>query len=132
MTQHTLSASEERLLNTLALRRPFWGAVRAKYAEFGTLTDGQFECFQRDIARVEWERSAPKLGGVPVRNKFRAGKKPRCATRDEFCPQAAVAVVGQFGYCSDHFESAREAFNEWNAARIAERAQDAAAESTGT
>jgi hypothetical protein len=132
MTQHTLSAAEEKLLDTLAQRRPFWGAVRAKYAEFGSLTTGQYECFQRDASRIEWERGAPRVGGTPVRNKFRAGKQPRCASREEFCKEPATTVVGVFGYCAEHVEDAREAYNEWNAARIAEREQDASAEASGT
>jgi len=128
MTQHTLSAAEEKLLDTLAQRRPFWGTVRAKYAEYGAMTDGQYECFTRDAARIEWERNAPRISGTPVRNKFRSGKKPRCASRDKFCPEPATTVVGQFGYCAEHTEDAREAYNDWLESRQAAREQDASAE----
>jgi hypothetical protein len=96
------------------------------------LTDSQYECFERDAARISWQRSAPKIGGVPVRNKFRAGKSPRCASRAEFCPSAATQVVGQFAYCINHVDAAREEYDEWIAARRQEREQDANAEATGT
>jgi hypothetical protein len=132
MTQHTLSSREEKMLDKLAEGSPFWGAIRAKYAEFGALTDRQHELFERDAARITWQRSAPKVNGQPVRNKFKAGKSPRCASRTEFCPSAATSVVGQFGYCNTHVDDAQADYDEWIAARKSERAQDAAAEATGT
>jgi hypothetical protein len=131
MTQHTLSGAQEKLLDKLSEGSAFFGNLRARYFEFGSMTDGQFDCFERAAAKITWQRSAPKVAGIPVRNKFRAGKVPRCATRSEFCPAVATAVVGQFGYCSEHIESALADYDEFIAARKAEREQDAAAEATG-
>jgi hypothetical protein len=131
--QIELNKKQERILDDLAKTSGFWGSIRAKYAEFGSLTQRQFEIFERDAERIEWQRDAPRVDGVPVRNRYQTDAgKPRCAHRAQpWCQSAATIVVGRWGYCVDHAEEARTELGEWCAARDAERAQERAAEAVG-
>ncbi len=127
MKQVELNRSQERILDQLAKSSDFWGSVRAKYAEFGSLTHRQFEVFERDAARLEWQRDAQRIGGLPVRNRFRVGKSPRCAHRGEpYCQSSATNVIGTYGYCADHASEAREEFDSWKRERDEERARASA------
>ena len=127
MKQVELTRSQERILDQLAQSSDFWGSVRAKYADFGSLTHRQFEIFERDAARLEWQRDAQRIGGLPVRNRFRVGNQPRCAHREQpYCESVATVVVGRYGYCADHADVAREEFDSWRRSRDEARARASA------
>jgi hypothetical protein len=130
--QIELNRKQERVLDDLAKRSEFWGSIRAKYAEFGALTAKQFELFERDSARVEWQKSAQRIAGVPVRNKLKVCGQPRCADRSRpWCDQPATIVVGDWAYCDQHANNARKELDDWRRARHAERANEHTTEATG-
>lgn len=123
-TQIELSTREEKRLDDLAKTSPFWGSIRARYAEWGALTARQHELFVRDCERAEWQKDAQRIaGGTPIRNKFRVGGKPRCAHRAEQCQSVATVVVGTFGYCAAHEADATEELTSWKHDRDAERSE---------
>src|ERR1700729_914682 len=133
MEQIELSRKQERILDALAESSRFWGSIRAKYAEFGALTARQFELFERDAARMEWQRGAQRIGDVAVRNKLKTAGKPRCAHREQpWCHAVASIVVGSWGYCGQHAPQAQEELDDWKGARNEERTQERAAEASGT
>jgi hypothetical protein len=133
MKQIELSRSQEIALDNLARSSKFWSSVRAKYAEFGALTSRQFEILEDAIERRAWQRSALRVAGAPVRNRYKTdGGKPRCAHAERpWCTAAATIIVGALGYCAAHARAAMEARDEWLRARAEERAQGRAAEEVG-
>lgn len=128
--QIVITKSDERLLDDLANRSDFWSSIRAKYAEYGTLTERQHDLLVEEREKHAWRKDAPRIGGVAIRNRFATeGGRPRCAHRGKpWCREAATVVVGTFGYCHDHAGEAEDDLNDWLEARKAERAQQTADE----
>lgn len=110
-----------------------WSRIRVAYAEFGGLTEKQFSLFQRQLERDAWKADAQRLGGVPIRNRFRTSDgKPRCADRAKpYCESAATIIVGSFAFCDEHAAAAKEDYDDWIAGRREIQAQERAAEPSG-
>lgn len=124
--QIAITRTEEMLLDELAETSAFWSSVRAKYAEYGALTERQHELLSEEREKRSWTKSATKIGGVPVRNRYLTDKaQPRCAHRGKpYCRYEATHVVGSFGFCNEHTLEAREALKTWLDDKRAERARD--------
>jgi hypothetical protein len=128
--QIAITKSDERLLDDLANGSDFWSSIRAKYAEYGTLTERQRDLLVEEREKQAWRKDALRIGGVAIRNKFTTqGGRPRCAHRGKpWCEDAATIVVGAFGFCHDHAGEAEDELKDWLDARKAERAQEKSAE----
>ncbi|PZR56280.1 MAG: hypothetical protein DLM50_08395 [Candidatus Meridianibacter frigidus] len=113
--QISLSQGDEARLDALADRNKFWASVRAAYADFGTLTQRQYELLHEQVSRDAWRANAPIVDGVAARNQFATAEgRPRCANRAKpYCREEATQVVGSFAYCPAHVMEARAAYDEW-------------------
>ncbi|HTV72165.1 MAG TPA: hypothetical protein VME66_00465 [Candidatus Acidoferrales bacterium] len=120
-----LTRSQERTLDEFAKTSDFWSRVRSAYAAYGGLTERQHELFQRQLERDAWKADAQRLGGIPIRNRFRTTDgKPRCADRAKpYCESAATIIVGSFAFCERHAPTAKGEHDEWLASRREENAR---------
>jgi hypothetical protein len=127
--QVELKRSEERALDEFAKTSDFWSRVRAAYAQYGSLTERQYELLTNQIQKDAWKADAQRLNGIPIRNRFRTEDGlPRCADRAKpYCENEATVIVGAFAFCGDHAEKAQSDLDEWRASHKTERSTETVA-----
>lgn len=111
----TLSTAEQHDLEILAKNSVFFGRLRAAYAEWDSLTPRQYEALSEARKNMAWQKNAVTVAGVLVRNRYlTTDGEPLCGHRGKpSCRAEATVVIGGFGYCEAHVDSAKESFAAW-------------------